>query len=148
MRITIGYPTQDEENAILERFQSDDPLDMLKAVSDPSQIASMQRMCRRIHVSAPVRSYITELVGMTRRHPAFSYGASPRGSLGLMKAAQAHAALRNRAFVLPDDVKRLFEPVLAHRIILNEEEGLRGKTTVEFLNEILNQVTPPVTPAG
>jgi MoxR-like ATPase len=147
MRITIGYPSPAEERAILERFQSDDPLERLGAVSDPSRIVGMQRLCRGIHVSDPIRNYITELVGMTRRHPAFSYGASPRGSIGLMRAAQAVAALRNRAYVLPDDVKRVFEPVLAHRIILKDEEKLRDKTAMDFLDDILNQVTPPVTRA-
>jgi len=148
LRIKLGYPSRQEENMILERFQEADPMQDMKAVSDPVRIEAMQRMCRRIHVSPPVRSYITGLVGRTRSHPAFRYGASPRGSLGLMRAAQAQAALDNRSYVLPDDVKKVFEPVLAHRIILKDEEKLRGGTPLDFLGEIIDQVDPPVAAGG
>jgi MoxR-like ATPase len=94
-------------------------------------------------VSHPVREYITTLVGLTRTDPALRLGASPRGSLALMRAAQALAALRGRDYVLPDDVKQLAVPVLAHRLVLNEEERLRGKTAEEFLEAILRQAPVP-----
>jgi MoxR-like ATPase len=94
LRIRLGYPDKQEEEGILERFQEHDPLMELSAVATPDDISRLQSVRRTIHVSHPVKSYITALVGATRTHPALRLGASPRGSLGLMRAGQALAALR------------------------------------------------------
>ncbi|MFH1090786.1 MAG: MoxR family ATPase [Pseudomonadota bacterium] len=145
LKIKLGYPNHDEEMAIMARFQENNPLENLSAVTEPARITGMQRDCRRIHVSNAVRGYISELVQTTRRHPAIRYGASPRGSLGLMRAAQSLAALQGRTYVLPDDVKRIVEPVLSHRLILKDEERLRGESPERFIKEIVDQVAPPVT---
>jgi len=143
LKITLGYPQQDEEVAILGRFQHEDPFDRLAAVTAPDQIIAGQQTRRAVRVSAPVRGYISALVQATRTHAAFRYGASPRGSIVLMRAAQALAMMRGRGFVLPDDVKALAGPVLAHRLILREEERIRGEAAPRFLTEIIERLPVP-----
>jgi len=144
LRIRLGYPEQDEEIAILQRFQEEDPLQELSSVVTPSEITHLQRTRRKIHVSRAVKEYMTSLVAATRKSPLLRLGASPRGSLGLMRSGQAFAALQGRNYVLPDDIKFLAVPVLAHRLILKEEERLRGTSQEDVVNQILNQVSVPV----
>ena len=91
-----------------------------------------------------MRAYIADVVRATRGHSALQYGASPRATLGLMRAAQGLAALRGRAFVLPDDVKQLAGPVLCHRLILKEEERLRGAETRQVIEDIIGGTAVPV----
>jgi MoxR-like ATPase len=143
LRVRLGDPAQAEEIAILTRFQQQDPLQALEPVASPAEVAELQEVRKKITVSAPIREYITSLVRATRVSPALRLGASPRGSLALMRAGQAFAGLRGRDFVLPDDVKFLAAPVLAHRLILREEERLRGQTQERVLEEILRQVPVP-----
>jgi len=143
LKIHVGYPDKAEEISILERFQEQDPLADLKPVADPEQLAEMQQLRRHIRIAAPIKAYITDIVGATRHHSALRFGASPRGSLGLMRAAQGLAAIRGREYVLPDDIKALALPVLAHRLILKEEERLRGETPERFLEAILDQTPVP-----
>ncbi len=143
LRVRLGYPSQPEEIAILTRFQEEDPLRVLEPVAQPEDVVALQEARKKITVSAPVREYITSLVGVTRAHPALRLGASPRGSLALMRTGQALAALAGRDFVLPDDVKRLALPVLAHRIILREEERLRGTTQEQVIDAILRTLPVP-----
>ena len=143
LRVRIGYPSQPEEIAILARFQEQDPLRTLEPVASPEDVVAQQEARKKIAVSAPVREYITSLVGATRVSPALRLGASPRGSLALMRAGQALAGLRGRDFVLPDDVKCLALPVLAHRVILREDERLRGESPERILEEILRTVPIP-----
>ena len=143
LKIRLGYPEKDEEIAILERFQEKDPLIELEAVANPRQIVELQHARKRIRISHPVREYITNIVRATRSNNPISLGASPRGSLGLMRASQALAALREREYVLPDDIKSLAVPVLTHRLILKEEERLRGEAPEHFLEEIIKQIPVP-----
>lgn len=143
LRIRLGYPEKDEEIAILERFREKDPLIELEAVANPGQVAELQHARKGIRLSHPVREYITNIVRATRNNPSLRLGASPRGSLGLMRSGQALAALREREYVLPDDIKSLAVPVLAHRLILKEEERLRGETPEHFLEEIVSQIPVP-----
>ena len=140
MRIDLGYPDKAEELAILERFRQDDPLVTLEAVSTPEQIVQLQKQRSMVLVPASVREYIADLTGATRVHPQVRYGASPRGSLGLMKASQALAAVRGRSFVTPDDVKELAPAVLTHRIILRHEERAKGASASEIIEGILERV--------
>ncbi len=143
LKIEVGYPDKEEEVAILGRFQKQDPLSELGPVASPEQLVHMQEARRHIHVAPPVADYITEIVRASRHHSAFRFGASPRGSLGLMRAAQGLAAIRGRDYVLPDDVKHLAFPVLTHRLILKEEERLRGETAERFLKDIIDRVPVP-----
>jgi MoxR-like ATPase len=147
LRIRLGYPEKDEEIAILKRFQESDPLPGLEAVANPDQIARLQEARKEIRISHPIREYITDIVRATRASAALRLGASPRGSLGLMRAGQALAALRERDYVLPDDIKALVVPVLAHRLILREEGRLRGETPEHFLLDVLNQIPVPAPTA-
>lgn len=143
LRVRLGYPGHDEEVSILRRFQENDPLEDLNAVATPDEVSRLQQARRKIHVSDPVRKYITGLVRATRDDPACNLGASPRGSLGLMRAGQALAILRQRDYVLPDDIKRLAPAVLAHRLILHEDIRLEGKTQEQIVEEVLGRVPVP-----
>lgn len=144
LKIKLGYPDKTEEAAILERFQKDDPLITLESVADPEQLSHLQNQRKEIKVSAPVREYIADIVAATRQHENLRFGASPRGSLGLMRAAQGLAALRGRDYTLPDDIKELLEPVLAHRIILTEEAKLGGEEPEHILADIVSRIPVPI----
>ncbi len=143
LKLRLGYPEKDEEISMLERFRDTDPLESLAAVGSPEQITELQAARKQVRVSFPVREYIADIVRATRKNKALRFGASPRGSLGLMRAGQALAALRGRGFVLPDDIKHLTVPVLAHRLILTDEERLRGGTPEHLLEESLKQIPIP-----
>jgi len=143
LKTRLGYPDRDEEIRIMERFRESDPLEQLNAVVTPNDITKLQQARRRILVSEPVRDYIADMVRATRDHPAVRFGASPRGSLGLMRAAQARAILQGRAYILPDDVKYLARPVLAHRLILKEEGRLRGESTDHLIGELIGRIPVP-----
>ena len=143
LKTQLGYPDKDEEIRILKRFQESDPLRQLDSVATPDDITMLQQARRGIRVSEPVREYIADIVRATRDHPAIQFGASPRGSLSLMRAGQARAALRGREFILPDDIKYLARPVLAHRLILSEEERLRGEDSDHFIDELIGQISVP-----
>ena len=144
LKIKLGYPNKAEEIAILERFQKDDPLLTLEPVADPEQLSQMQQQRKEIKISAPVREYITDIVAATRNHESIRFGSSPRGSLGLMRAAQGLAALRGRNYALPDDIKELLVPVLVHRIILSEETKLSGENPEHILEEIISRIPVPI----
>ncbi|MFH1487832.1 MAG: MoxR family ATPase [Pseudomonadota bacterium] len=147
LKVHLGYPEREEEVAILARFQREDPFEELQAVATPAEVTALQQARKGIRVSDPIRQYITEIVGATRNNRSFRFGASPRGSLGLMRGGQALAALRGREYVLPDDIKYLTAPVIAHRLILREEERLRAKRPEHFLEEIVGQVPVPAPTA-
>jgi len=144
LKLTVGYPDADEEEAILQRFNAADPLVSLEPVAGPEEIITMQRLVPRVIVSDVVRRYIVEVVRATRKSDAVELGASPRGSLALHRGAQALAALRGREFVLPDDVKELAAPVLAHRLMLQPEARLRGRSGEAVIRQILDGVPVPV----
>ena len=143
LKISLGYPNKAEEMIMLERFQKDDPLFTLEPVAEPEQLARLQQLRKEITISAPVREYITDIVAATRNHGSLRYGSSPRGSLGLMRAAQGFAALHGRGYVLPDDIKRMVLPVLSHRIILTEEGKLRGELPEHILKDIILRISVP-----
>lgn len=146
LRIRMGYPTAEEEVAILDRFQQDQPLDELVTVITLEEITALQQARQEILVSAPVKHYIVELVRATRDASSLRFGASPRASLHLMRAAQALALLQGRHYVLPDEVKRLAEPVLAHRLVIEAKEVVKGVTAENVLEEIIAAVTVPTLP--
>jgi MoxR-like ATPase len=143
LKCSIGYPDRQEENEILSRFQQADPLEELVSVVTIEDVGQMQRDRRNIIISDPVRQYIVDIVRATREHPAVQFGASPRGSLGLMRAGQALAALRGRDYTLPDDIKSLVIPVLAHRLILKEQNRLRGESAKQILEDIIDRIPVP-----
>jgi MoxR-like ATPase len=143
LKCSLGYPDKQEEFQVLSRFQQTDPLQKLVSVVTLEDVSRMQRDRRNIIISDPVRQYIVDIVWATRDHPAVQYGASPRGSLGLMRAGQALAALRGRDYTLPDDIKLLAIPALAHRIILKEQNRLRGESSEQLLEGIVDRIPVP-----
>ena len=144
LKLKVGYPDQEEEMAILERFREADPLSQLQAIASPEQFIELQQSRKKIGVSESLRQYITDLVTATRKHDSLRYGASPRGALALMRAGQALAGMRGRGYVLPDDIKYLAGPVLSHRLILEDAERLRGETAERYLAQILEEVPVPI----
>ncbi len=144
-RLGMGYPDREAEARILGgQFQAR-PVDTIAPVMDASDILAMQSGVRDVHVDAAIQGYILDIVGLTRTLPAVALGASPRGSLGLMHAAQALAALQGRSFVKPDDVKALAPAILAHRIIVRPEQRVRGVTAFSCVEEALNRTSVPVS---
>jgi MoxR-like ATPase len=144
LRVAPGYPTLDEELAILDRFEDDDPLLRLVAASDPGQILEMRHRRGSVLVSEPVRRYLLEVVRATRDDPRVLLGASPRAALSLHRGTQAWAMLAGRAYALPDDVKALAGPVLAHRLALTPQARLRGDSAQGVIDTILERVAVPV----
>ena len=144
LRITIGYPSQEDENAILERFKLSDPLPELAAVTAPEELLALQSERRQVRVEASVRDYIVRIARSTRKNQDIQLGASPRATLSLYQSAQAWAAIQGRDFVLPDDIKFMAPYVLCHRLILSAQAQLRGRTTAELLADIISAVPVPV----
>jgi MoxR-like ATPase len=144
VRITLGYPSLEEEEAVLRRFENDDPFTRLGAVVGPEDVVALQQRRGGVSVSDPVRAYLLELVRSTRTDDRVALGASPRAALALNRAAQARALLHGRAHTLPDDVKALARPVLAHRLLLTAQARLRGDTPDSVLAALLDTVPVPV----
>ncbi len=144
LKVSIGYPSQEDDRRILARFRQADPLEELAPVVAAEDLMQVQADCREVHVAADVEDYIIRLVRATREHEALQLGASPRAMLSLYHAAQALAALRGRVFVLPDDVKYLVPFVLAHRVISRTASYLRGHTVEETIAEVVDSVSVPV----
>jgi MoxR-like ATPase len=144
LRIKIGYPTLEDENAILERFRAGDPLPELAGVTDPAEITRLQEARRAIRVEASVRDYAARVARATRDHKEVELGASPRATLALYAAAQAWAGIAGRDYVLPDDVKHMSPHVLTHRLMISPQAQLRGRTPEELVADIVASVPVPV----
>jgi len=144
VRLSLGYPSLQEECSMLKRLQHAHPIDELAAVATAQDILAAQRAVREVHVEDSVIQYITELVHATREHDDVLLGGSPRASLALFRTAQAMAAIAGRDYVLPDDVKRMAQPVLAHRVIVRPESRLRKVSAHSVVQEVLQEVSVPV----
>jgi MoxR-like ATPase len=144
VRITLGYPTAEEESDILLRFERDTVLPSLEAVTDAAEVEMMQEAVTTIRVDESVRTYIVSIVQATRGHNGLTLGASPRAGLALYKTAQAKAAIEGREFVTPDDVKALVAPVLGHRLILTTNSRLHGRTADQLVADVLSSVPVPI----
>ena len=144
LRVAMGYPTQEDDQVILERFAQRSPLEELTPVLPAEQLVELQWACRNVLVGADLRQYIISVVHATRVHPQVELGASPRAMLGLFHAAQALAAIHGRSYAIPDDVKYLAPFVLEHRIIPQPQSTLRGYTAAGVLREVLGSVPVPV----
>jgi MoxR-like ATPase len=144
LRVVIGYPTEAEENAILERFRATDPLPELQPVSSPEEIIALQDERRLVRVESSVRNYIVSVARATRNHPEIELGASPRATLSLYWACQAWAAIQGRDYVLPDDIKFISPHVLTHRLMISPQAQLRGRQPAELVADIVAAVPVPV----
>lgn len=144
LRLSLGYPEEEEEEAMLERFERNEPLLDLRPVATGEDITAAAAAVLRVRIDPAVRRYALQLVRATREHPTFAIGGSPRGALALVRASRALAALRGRDYLLPDDVKEMMIPVLAHRCLLSTQARLRGRAAVEALQEIMAAVPVPI----
>jgi MoxR-like ATPase len=142
-RIAIGYPARDAELAMLDTHGADSPLDHLKPVAHASDVLALVAAVREVHVSAPVRQYIIDLVNATRNATELRLGASPRAALHLLRASRAHAALDERDFVLPDDIQTLALPVLAHRLLPSAEAMVGRDLPEQVLTNLIRRLPLP-----
>jgi MoxR-like ATPase len=144
LQIALGYPTEEEENGILERFRLTDPLPELGAVTTPEEITKFQDQRRQIRVEDSLRDYVVKIARATRRHGDIELGASPRATLALYQATQAWAAIQGRDYVIPDDVKQMAPFVLTHRMMISPQAQLRGRKPEELVANIVDSVAVPV----
>jgi len=143
LRVRLGYPNAVDEVAVLEGQQLRHPIETIEAVFSADEVLAAAEAVKTVYVAASIKRYIVELTHRTRNNPDVYLGASPRGSLGLFRAGQARAALNGRDHVLPDDIKALAQPILAHRIIVNPAARLREVTAERIVQEILLGVPVP-----
>jgi MoxR-like ATPase len=144
LRLRMGYPNEREEDAILLRFEAENPLDTLAPVIDAAGLTRMSAALPSVRCEPSVRAYITKVARATREHSAVELGASPRATLALFRASRALAALRGRDYIMPDDVKHLAVPVLSHRIMLSSQSRLRGRDAESLVRELLEEIPVPV----
>jgi len=140
MRLAIGYPSPADEKRLLLHLQREHPVNHLEPVVESALLLELQRQAWEVHVDDTLQEYIVRLVSATREHPDLALGCSPRASLALFKTAQALAILRGREHVLPEDIKYLAVPVLAHRLIVRPEAELRGRSAALVLADLLKSV--------
>jgi len=143
IRLHLGYPTFEAENEMLVRQSAVHPIHSVRAVVTVEELLSMQKKVHEVHVEATMREYMVRIVQETRRRTSLFLGASPRGSLALYRASQAHAALHSRDYVLPDDIKKMVPVTLAHRVI-GRVEGAHQNGRSRVLQEVLESVDVPV----
>ncbi|HEX9921629.1 MAG TPA: MoxR family ATPase [Anaerolineae bacterium] len=144
MRLSIGYPGNEEERQIIQSQRRAHPIESLEPVVDGQDLLTYSQQVTGIHVDESLADYILQLVQATRTHPDLALGASPRGSLALYKTSQALAALQSRDYVIPDDIKKLAPLTLAHRLIVKPESQLRGRTSASILNDIMQRTPLPL----
>jgi MoxR-like ATPase len=145
-KVSVGYPSLEEEVAILQGHHAGfggTPLEAVQPVLTATDIAELRTQVRQQHVEPKLLDYIARLVGQTRAHKALYLGASPRASLALLNGAKALAALRGRDFITPEDVQFLAAPVLRHRIQLTPEREMEGGTPDEVVKQIMQQIEVP-----
>lgn len=143
IRLSMGYPTPEQEAEIISNRVGKNPLDKVEAVLDADSINYIRNAVSKIKVDDQICNYIVALVTATRKHPSFSLGASPRASLALMRVSQAYAFMHNRDYVLPEDVKAIFKNCIAHRLSLTQEAKLARATVESVLSEILQNTRVP-----
>lgn len=144
MKVTLGYPSPDEEKLIVQRFKTSNPMETLKPVAGTDEILVLQNAVRQVHVDDSLMQYIVSIINETRNHPDITLGSSPRGSLYVSRAAQAWALYNNRNYIIPEDIMKMLVPVLAHRMILKQESKLKKITPADVLNSIIKKLKVPV----
>lgn len=144
LKMKMGYPTVNDEIEVLNRAQKVPPIDELEPVIDLLELQQLQKEIMEVYVDPSIRRYIVNLTTKTRSHSKVYLGVSPRGSIALMKTAQALAFIRGRDYVLPDDIQYLAPFVFSHRIILKSESRYEGITTEDIVNDILASVPVPI----
>ena len=143
LKLSMGYPTEEQEAEILMARRGTNPLDKVEAVTDVAGVAKMRKMAAESTVDPEICRYVVNLVSATRKNPGISRGASPRASLAVMRMAQAYAVMQGREYVLPEDVKAVFTRSIAHRLVLTQEAKLARTTPESILQEILLRTPVP-----
>ena len=143
MRLEVGYPDRAAEDSILVDRGAREPVDLIGPVADASVVRWMSDRLEDVHVSGPLRAYLLEVAGATRRHPGLALGLSPRGVLAVLRVARARAASVNRDYVTPDDIKALAPAMLPHRLLPKPDSRVRGLRTSDIVTEIIDSVPVP-----
>ncbi len=143
MKLTLGFPTKEEEEKMLESLGDEMDFDCVEAVSSPKELLSLREEVRAVYSSEAIRSYIVDLVQETRERKSFAAGASPRSSRSLYQASKALAAMDGRDYVLPEDVRSLVLPLMAHRVLLSDEAYYEGKSAEAELQDIVDSIPVP-----
>jgi len=144
MKLSVGYPLEDEEQEILNRMEHGDISDIkINKIVAPEHIVAMQKVIQNVHIDKDIIKYIVRLVRSTRSEPRVEVGISPRGSIALFKLSKAHAAFYGRDYVVPDDIKNVVFPALVHRIILKPEARVSGVKPEDIIKDILNNTPVP-----
>ena len=143
MRVRLGYPSPTDEVLIMDAQQTLHPIESLDPVTNAAEVIELQQAIREIYIDPLIKQYIVTLVNATRQHESVYLGASPRGSLALMRTVQAFALLEGRDFVQPDDVKLLAEPTLAHRVIVSPGARVRNIDSGQVVEECIGRVPVP-----
>jgi len=143
LRVRMGYPAANDEIEILDRQQFRHPIETLEAVIDVGELQETMEAIKKVYVSLPIKRYVVDLTNRTRQNSDVYLGASPRGSLALYRTGQTLAALKGREYVLPDDIKEMAGPVLAHRIIVGPAARLRELSAEKIVQEILDNLPVP-----
>jgi len=143
MRVSLGYPTPDEQMAILDAQQFAHPIERLTQITNAAELVDMQEQLKTVYVDPLIKQYIVQIVDQTRKHPDVYLGASPRGALTLYRTTQARAAIHGRDYVIPDDVKALATATLGHRIIISPAARIKGVSPADLLDEMLRSTPVP-----
>ena len=143
MKFSLGYPSLEEESRMLQMLEKEHPVDQIESVVPAEELVACQQAIKSVFIDPKVRHYILQIVHRSRSHEDLALGAGPRASIALFRASQAMAAMRGREFVLPDDIKRIVGPVIAHRLILKPESRLRRVTSEKIVEEIVSEVAVP-----
>jgi len=143
MRLSLGYPGRDAELAILDSNGAADALHLLRPVISASEVVRMCQAVRTVHIADPLKGYMVDLAEASRNHPGLLLGLSPRATLQLARATRAHAAAHGRDYAIPDDVKAVAVPVLAHRVVLRPDAGARGLSAELVIQDLFNAVPVP-----
>jgi MoxR-like ATPase len=144
LKLDLGYPTKEEEDKMILRFEREDPLRSLPAVTSAEEMLQLKRQAQEVHVDETVRHYVLDITRETRGRASIQLGVSPRASLALYKAAQALGLVKGRDYVIPDDVKRMALPVLGHRMILSTEADLHNASKESVIEDVLATIPVPV----
>jgi MoxR-like ATPase len=144
IRLSIGYPERDDERSMLRRFRNNAPLASVQAVTNLDELQTLIDGVRTVHLGVAVENYLLDLIRGTRNHDTIEVGASPRAALALARAAQARAVMDGRSYVLPDDIRELAIPVLAHRLMLTSQADLLNQSAAESLQSVIDHTPVPV----
>lgn len=144
LKMKMGYPTMAEEMEVLTRVQIQAPIENLNSVVSIEELVVLQNKVKQVYVDETIKKYIVELVMGTRAHHHVYLGASPRGSIALMRAAQSYAFIQGRDYVIPDDIQYLIKAVLAHRIIVKSEAKFEGISAEDIIEDVVSQISVPI----